>query len=203
MPDLDWRQPLWLLLSIQPLVLWFILQWLQKHSQELFADSHLLPWIQVHENKTLRQRLLSRNLAYSLAWVLFAISLAGPRLPDPQQKRHNEIALDIMIVVDVSRSMHATDISPTRLRRAVIESYEFLSFAKKAKVGVRVGIVVYAARPHLFVPLTTDFNALKYYLEDLDSLQLPTQGSQSSSALSFAIKELKAQKQNPKNENGT
>lgn len=191
MLSIDWQQPLWLLLSLQPLVLWLALQWLQKHSQELFADKHLLPWIQVHEEKNLKQHLLSRNLLYSLAWILLALSLAGPRLPDLQQKNKNDITLDIMMVVDVSRSMHATDIIPTRIRRAVLESYELLSFAKNA----RIGIVVYAARPHLFVPLTTDFNALKFYLNDLDSLQLPTRGSQSSLALSFAIKELTIQTQ--------
>jgi len=184
--NLDWRQPLWLLLALQPLLLWLILRRFQKRAQEQFAEPHLLPWIQVHENRTWRQRLFSRNIAYSLAWLFFAMTMAGPRLPDAQPENQNSINLDVMMVVDLSRSMYANDIAPTRLRRALLETYEFLSLAG----NTRIGIVVYAARAHLFVPMTTDFKALKFYLKDLDTLQLPTQGSDASAALAFARQKL-------------
>lgn len=191
---LDWRQPLWLLVAIQPLLLWLFLQWKQKNSQQKFADEHLLPWLQVHQNKSFWQRLFSRNTAYFLAWLLFALALAGPRLPDKPTNNQNEIVLDVMLVVDLSRSMMATDIKPSRLRRATFEAYDFLQLAE----NTRVGITVYAARPHLFVPLTPDFNALKFYLKDMDTLQLPTQGSDASAALAFAKNELLASNSNHK-----
>ncbi len=180
--NLDWRQPLWLLVALQPLLLWLLLRWLQKYAHTQFADSHLLPWIQVKQKKTLTQKIFSRNTAYGFAWVLVSLSLAGPRLPDENQLDQNEINLDVMMVIDLSRSMHATDIEPSRIRRAVLETYEFLSLAK----NTRVGVVVYAARAHLLVPLTKDHDALKFYLQDLDSLQLPTKGSDAVAALQLA-----------------
>lgn len=187
---INWREPLWLIIALQPLLLWLILRWVQNRQQQQFAEPHLLPWLQVHEDKTRWQgfisHLFSRNTAYVLAWFLLALSLAGPRLPDKPQNDKNEIVLDIMLVIDLSRSMLTKDIKPSRLRRAVLETYDFLSLAK----NTRVGITVYAARPHLFVPLTSDFKALKFYLKDLDTLQLPTLGSDASAALSFATKEL-------------
>lgn len=192
--SIDWRQPLWLLVAIQPFLLWLILRFIQKRSQHQFADKHLLPWIQVRQNKTFWQRLFSRDSAYFLAWLLFALSLAGPRLPDESNRNQNKIVLDIMMVVDLSRSMYATDIKPSRLRRTTLEAYEFLSLAK----NVRVGITVYAARSHLFVPLTSDFKALKFYLKNLDSLQLPTQGGDAGAALAFAQKELRSSEQGRK-----
>ncbi|MEE9352599.1 MAG: VWA domain-containing protein, partial [Thiotrichaceae bacterium] len=189
--SLDWRQPLWLLLALQPLFLWLVLRWLQKYKQTQFADSHLLPWIKVKQKQKLGKTLFSRDVAYGLAWVLLALSLAGPRVPDDQQlgsNNGNEVLVDIMMVIDLSRSMHAIDIIPSRIRRASLEAYELLSLVK----NTRMGIVVYAARPHLFVPLTTDKSALKFYLQDLDSLQLPTKGSDANAALAFAKKELQA-----------
>ncbi|MEE9302165.1 MAG: VWA domain-containing protein, partial [Thiotrichaceae bacterium] len=184
--NLDWRQPLWLLVALQPLLLWLVVRWLQQHKEVLFADAHLLPWIQVRQKKTVTEQILSRNSAYGLAWILMALTLAGPRLPDDRLIDHNEINLDVMMVIDLSRSMHATDIQPSRLRRATLEAYEFLSLAK----NTRVGIIVYAARAHLFVPLTKDHNALKFYLQDLDSLQLPTKGSNAKAAIQLAKDEL-------------
>ncbi len=187
---INWREPLWLLVVLQPLLLWLVLRWYQNRQQQKFADAHLLPYLQVHEDKTVWQgfvsSIVSRNAAYALAWFLFSLSLAGPRLPDKPLNNQNDIILDVMMVVDLSRSMLVTDIKPSRLRRATLEAYDFLSLAK----NTRVGITVYAARPHLFVPLTSDFKALRFYLKNLDTLQLPTLGSDASTALAFANKEL-------------
>jgi Ca-activated chloride channel family protein len=94
--------------------------------------------------------------------------------------------MNVMLVVDVSESMRVTDISPSRLRRAQIEISELLDRA----TGIRLGIVVFAARPHLYVPLTHDHEAIRYYLKSLDDLVLPTAGSGVNKALSMARNEL-------------
>ena len=187
---IEWRQPLWLLALLQPLLLWLWLYWKKRQQQQNFADEHLLPWVQVHNSKTIWQKVFLRNSAYVLAWLLLALSLAGPREPEQSYQANNNAVLDVMLVVDVSRSMQASDIKPSRLRRSVLEIYEFLSLAKRT----RVGITVYAGRPHLLAPLTTDFNAIKFYLESLETLQLPTRGSDAVQALSFAKNELIANK---------
>jgi len=183
---IDWQRPFWLLLVLQPLFLWLAIQWQKSNHQQRFADKHLLPWIKVENSKTIWQKIFSRDVAYSLAWIGFALALAGPRIPDQSHSDPSQTKYDVMLVMDLSRSMYATDIKPSRLRRAVLEAYEFLSIAK----SMRVSVIVYAARPHLYVPFTHDFNALKFYLKDTDTLELPTQGSDPAAAIRFAQKKL-------------
>lgn len=190
----DWQRPYWLLLMLQPLLLWLVMRWLRSRNQQRYADKHLLPWVRVKNSKTFWQKIFSRDIAYSLAWFGFALALAGPRVFDNKSFDPSNTKLDVMLLMDLSRSMYATDIKPSRLRRSVLEAYEFLSLAK----SLRVGIVVYAARAHLYVPLTHDMGALEFYLKDLDSMILPTQGSDVIAALRFAQKELKQSKDHPK-----
>ena len=156
--SIQWQQPWWFLLALQPVMLWLILRWLAKKSQQDFADEHLLPWVKVPTHKTIWQNIISRDTAYFIAWIGFAMALANPQIPDTKVVDSNNANVDIMLVIDLSQSMYATDIKPSRLRRATLEAYEFLSLVKNA----RAGVVVYAARPHLFVPLTNDFNALRF-----------------------------------------
>ena len=179
---ISWRQPLWLVIACQPILLWLTIRWLKKRNEQQFADKHLLPWIQVHEKKPGLNRLFSRNTAYFLSWFFFALALAEPRIPEKSPNNQDDILMNIMMVIDLSESMHANDIKPTRIRRAVLEAYDFLSIVKNA----RIGIIVYAARAHLYIPFTTDLDALKFYLKDLDSLQLPTRGSDAVAAIQLA-----------------
>ena len=185
---LDWRQSLWLLLALQPLLLWLFLRWKNNKATNNFADKHLLPWVQVTQQKSFLQKLFSRNTAYWLAMALLAIAMAGPRTPLESADSKQASALDIMLVIDVSASMKATDILPSRLQRTAQELHELLTLIKRD--DVRFGSIVYAARPHLFVPMTNDHNALKFYLKDLNKLVLPTKGSDASAALLMAAKAL-------------
>ena len=121
-----------------------------------------------------------------LAWLLLAISLAGPRLLLEQPARADKPDMNIMLVVDVSRSMRVRDIQPDRLRRVQIEINELLHRASNN----RIGLILYTARAHVFVPFTRDMSALKYYLELMDSIPLPTLGSSAYSALELARKEI-------------
>jgi len=191
-----WREPFWLFIGLQPILVYLLRQTTQQRQYLQFADRKLLPWVIIHSNKTkmhnILEKIFSKDSAYILAWFLFAIATAGPRLAleIPDQKLENNT--DIMLVVDVSRSMQANDVSPNRIRRAQIEISELLERSH----GNRIGIVVFAARPHLYVPLTSDYTALRFYLKSLDDLILPTMGSQPASALNLAYQELK-----PSNEN--
>ena len=183
------REPLWLLLAFAPLTVWWF-RLASQPKQASFADAHLMPWIVSQQHIGIRQRLLSKNSAFLIAWLLFAIAASGPRLPIERVTQEQATDMDIMLVVDVSRSMRVTDISPSRLRRAQIEIEELLEHASKTQTGKRIGVIVFAAHPHLLVPLTSDHEALRFYLRSLDSLVLPTNGSEPAAALELAHKEL-------------
>ncbi len=183
---LSWHEPRWLLLTALPIFIYW-LRTIVRQTKTQYAEAHLMPWVAVQQRTHLRKRLISKNSAYLLAWLLIGIAAAGPRLPLQLATMEQVTNLDIMLVVDVSRSMQATDIQPSRLRRAQIEIEELLSRAK----GKRIGIIVFAARPHLLSPPTSDMSALRFYLRTLNSLTLPTTGSNPITALAFAQKELR------------
>lgn len=184
--NLHWREPLWLFICLLPITISLIKRLLQKNTLDSYADRALQPWVVLRVQRRLRQRFFSSNTAYGLAWILFAVSAAGPRLPLEIHGEQQSYERDIYLVVDVSQSMLATDVLPNRILRAKLEILELLERLQNQ----RAGIIVYTARPHLYVPLTSDHNALKHYLEKLDSLILPTQGSQPGAALELALQEL-------------
>ena len=181
--SLSWREPLWLLFLAYPALhmAWHFYH--QRKQAQQYADTALLPWVQAgkkHWKRAIRPAL------WSCFWWLIAITLAGPRLPLQANEGQTQPNKTIMLVVDVSRSMQTTDILPTRLQRATLEVYELLSMVHAS----RIGIIVYAARPHLLVPATADLNAVRFYSEKLDTLVLPTLGSDAIAALNFAKKQL-------------
>lgn len=152
-----------------------------------------MPWVTVRQSTSILRYLFSKNTAYLASWVLISLAAAGPRLttdlPSLSPTNHS----DIMLVVDVSRSMNVTDTQPSRLQRARIEIEEFLMRAN----GSRIGIIVFAARAHLFVPLTFDHRVIQHYLRYIDDLILPTHGSDPIAAIKMAQKELKDSTQPP------
>ncbi len=97
------------------------------------------------------------------------IAIAGPR---GGEEKTPTIAgrRDVMIVLDVSRSMAAEQ--PSRLDKAV-RSLRTLTEAKRLPAGTRVGLVVFAARPWLAFPLTADFEHLAMTLDQIAAGEIP------------------------------
>ncbi len=180
--DLHWRQPWWLLLALIPLALPLLAGRRRRGRHDAYADPTLQPWVLVTDGARPGLVRRWRRLAAALAWLLFAVSLAGPRLPLDEASSSPRPRGDLLLLVDVSRSMRAADPRPSRLRRARVEIEELLSRAP----GLRIGIVLFAARAHLYVPPTADYAALRFYLAQLDELRLPTAGSRPREALTMA-----------------
>lgn len=190
---IHWREPLWLLLVLQPFLLLLINKLIQKNNISRYADKKLQPWVVFPNNAELIRKIFSKNSAYFLAWLMFSVALAGPRTPLTQSDKEQLFGANIMVVLDLSRSMKAMDIKPSRLQRAKTEIYELLNLAQNH----RVGITVYSARPHLLSPITSDHTALQSYIESIDRLSFPTQGSNPVDAILFAQKELIKSKGKP------
>ncbi len=184
--NISWREPLWLLLALQPIIILFVKKLIQKNNLTLYAEKKLQPWVVWPASNVFTIKAFSKNTAYLFAWLLFSIALAGPRLPLSHVDKNQLLGVNIMLVVDLSASMQARDITPNRLRRSKLEIYELLEKAH----AHRIGITVFSARPHLYVPITSDHETLKTYIETLDQLKFPTTGSKPFEALLLAKKEL-------------
>ncbi|MEJ2142618.1 MAG: VWA domain-containing protein [Gammaproteobacteria bacterium] len=181
----SWREPLWLLVAFQPFALYLLVLLVRLSRRENYADQHLLAWSKISgRNNNLKNS--RHGLFLLLAWIGFAISMAGPRTAEKVFSTDPSALTNIMVVFDVSRSMDAHDINPSRLERARVELYNFLERTQDS----RIGIVLYAARPHLLSPLTADKNLLRHYISNIETSLLPTRGSKLKDALDYAARYL-------------
>ncbi len=94
---------------------------------------------------------------------------------------------NIVLVLDISRSMGATDLKPTRLAQAKVLLYELLD----SLPNDRLALVAFAGYPYLFAPLTHDHNALRETIEQIDFDSIPRGGSDLAAAIELGVQTLK------------
>lgn len=98
-------------------------------------------------------------------------------------ERMAQKGIDIMIALDVSNSMYAQDLSPSRLEKAKL----FADKLMEKMGGNRIGLVLFAGRSYLSVPLTSDIEALKMNLSLASPENVPTQGTVLGDALQMSF----------------
>lgn len=126
-------------------------------------------------------KFLFKFLIALVAITLLAFSLANPRRAESSgQIARNGI--DLMIALDVSTSMLAEDISPSRLERA----RQVLSRLLPRLENNRIGLVIFAGKAYLQMPLTSDHAAAKMYIASATPESVPTQGTVIGEALRIA-----------------
>lgn len=121
---------------------------------------------------------LKKFLLISAAMTLLVLALANLRLPTGSEKVSRN-GIDVMIAIDVSKSMLAQDVQPTRLDRAK----QVLGRLIDKLNNDRVGIVIFAGKSYLQMPLTADHSAAKMYLSAASTEAVPTQGTVIGDAL--------------------
>jgi len=149
--------------------LYFLSLYLRKKAIARFAETALF------KRLTGSSSLAKKNLKFILA--LSALAFLTIALIDPETGAHlenvNSSGSDIVITLDVSNSMNAQDISPSRLERAK-EAVEQLINKMQ---GDRVGIVIFAGQSFVQLPITTDYNSAKLFLGEINSTLIPMQGT--------------------------
>jgi|SRR5450432_68496 len=90
--------------------------------------------------------------------------------------------VDVMIMLDVSKSMLAQDVKPSRLDKAKQLLYRLVDHLQND----RIGLILFAGRSYMQMPLTTDHGAAKLYISEAGPDAVPTQGTVFSEALSMA-----------------
>jgi Ca-activated chloride channel family protein len=118
--------------------------------------------------------------ALSVAAFLGVVALAGPRWGEENIVAETR-GLSLAIVIDISRSMLAEDVSPSRLGRAVREARRLVQDLN----GDRLGLVVFAGSSYILSPLSVDGSALGLYLDALD----PDVASEGGTRLAAALRQ--------------
>lgn len=176
---------LWLLAVTLPLLAWFLWHaWRKK--QELiarFVQSRLLAQLTVGVSPW-RQRLRLVLLVAAVGLILLA--LARPQLGFAWEEVRQR-GLDIIVAIDTSRSMMATDVPPNRLARAKLAA---LDLQQKAKSD-RLGLVAFAGTAFLQCPLTLDDDAFRQSVNLLEPGIIPQGGTALAEAIQTALKSFK------------
>ena len=129
-----------------------------------------------------------RMVLYALAFFCFVIGLARPLIGAKLQERKTKGA-EVMIVLDVSNSMLAQDYSPNRLERAKLSISRLVDKLKDD----RIGMVVFAGRAFVQLPITTDYVSAKMFLSSISTESVPVQGTAIGDAIHTAIRSFSAQ----------
>ncbi len=126
--------------------------------------------------------VITKALLRVFYFTLFIMALLGPSFGE-QQKEVKAIGKDIYIAIDLSQSMNATDIVPTRLERL---KYELNNFIHSLPAD-RVGIIIFSSEAFIQCPLTFDKSALNLFIQTLQSSLVPDAGTNIASALQLAL----------------
>lgn len=158
-------------LALLPVLL--LLHYLQitakKKKLEKLADSNL------HELLAPAASFRRKNWKHFLLMLAFGfliLALANPQIGSRMEKAKRK-GIDLVVALDVSNSMLAEDIQPSRIenaRRAIDRLVTKLQ-------GDRLGLVVFAGNAYTHLPITTDYAAARMFLSSIDTDIVPTQGT--------------------------
>ncbi len=163
------------------LIVFFVL--IFRHKQmllERFGHLEILKRIMPGFN---RRRMVWKSIFFILSYVCFVIALADPQIGTKLEEVKRE-GVDIIVALDVSNSMLAEDIKPSRLEKAKHELDNFIDLLQ----GDRIGLIAFAGLAHLVCPLTLDYGAAKMFLQLIDTDLIPVQGTALEEAIRTAMK---------------
>lgn len=182
-------RPLWLIgLLLCPLLWRFQARGRQlEHDWARAIDPKLLAYLtpqsahSAHTNEQQKQQRHTRLLPGLLALCL--IALAGPsweQKPQPVMQLQDQM----VVIVDLSLSMLATDLAPNRLTRAKQKLQDLLSLRKEGNTA----LIVFSGDAHVVTPLTDDTNTISANIPALDPYLMPVIGARPDRAVTEAVK---------------
>ena len=161
----------------------FFLIWGNRRKYTLlvqFCGENLLPKL---VGSSFKDQLKLRTIFLVSTFVFLLFALTRPQW-GYQWEDINQEGVDIIVALDVSRSMLAEDIKPNRLERAKRKISDLLDMLR----GDRVGLVAFAGTSFVQCPLTLDYSAARIFLNAIDTDLIPVQGTALGDALRKSVK---------------
>lgn len=179
MVHIDEKWYLYLLFAIPLLwILYFGVQIWKRKAQNRFAEKSALRKL-APEHSVFKTWLKFGLFALILASLI--VALANPKIGTKLKNVKRE-GVDIVFAVDVSKSMLAEDVKPSRLEKAKRITSEVINILH----GDRIGLVAYAGQAYPLLPLTADYSAAKMFLQSMNTDMLSSQGTAIQQAISVA-----------------
>ena len=183
MPDFSnfhFLRPMWFWALVPGVGLW-VLMLLERTTAwrwRTVVAPHLLEHLVRHPGR----RPWTRPTLFALPGLMLAVlTLAGPTW-DRQKTPFVQDEAPLVVALDLSQSMDAVDVQPTRLQRAQQKIRDLLPL----RPGTRTGLIAYAGSSHMVLPLTDDPKVIEMYLVSLETGLMPVAGKDPSKALRLA-----------------
>jgi Ca-activated chloride channel homolog len=160
-------------------ILFISLNFWRNRRMKRFADKSL--WYAVRQNYSKAKRNFKITLLTIIALVLFVLILNlqfGTKMQEVKR-----VGADVMIVLDISKSMLAEDMQPNRLeksKQAVERLIDNLD-------GDRIGLILFAGEAYTQLPITADYAAAKLFLSSVSTDMISKQGTNISDAIKLAV----------------
>ncbi len=151
----------------------------QKKDLKQFASSNLIKSLIPNLS---RNRSILRFSIWAVGFSFLIMGASNLQFGDKKQTL-KKAGINLIICLDVSKSMMAEDIKPFRLKRAKLAISKIIN----SLGSDRIGIVVFAGDAYLQLPLTSDHSAAKMYLDNISTDLIPIQGTNIANALELAI----------------
>jgi Ca-activated chloride channel family protein len=132
--------------------------------------------------KTPFQNIFIKLFVRTIVFALLIIAFLGPSFGD-SKREIKSVGKDILICVDLSKSMDAYDVQPTRLEKVKFE----LKKIAEAFNSDRIGIIIFSSEAFMQCPLTYDQNALNLFIETMNSGLVPASGTDFGPPLKMAL----------------
>jgi Ca-activated chloride channel family protein len=178
-------RPYWLVAIIPLLIVTvlFLKRKLISRSWQSVIDARLLPFILTGQEG---HKAKWPVYVFALAGLLIIVAMAGPaweKLPQPVYRSQS----GLVIVLDMSQSMDATDIKPSRITRAKHKIMDILA----KRIEGQTALVVYASEAFVVSPLSDDVKTIESLVTSLSTELMPRQGSHPLQAIEKAVDLLK------------
>jgi len=177
---LHFIRPFWLVALPMILLTWWLVR--RRDAVRARVDAPIAPHLRdaLTMNRDAREGLRAVD-GVALLMVFAAIAAAGPTWSKQASPWFEETA-PLVVAIEVSDTMRASDLQPTRLDRARFKILDLVA----ARTGSRTALIAYAGSAHIVIPPSTDVDVLKPFLESLDPAIMPEPGSNAGAVLPLA-----------------
>jgi Ca-activated chloride channel family protein len=179
----DWEDPMWLYgLAILPL--FFVIRWL---IMRVFRPSLPIALMKKDiKNDPISILRFVPPFLFFLTLALVLVALARPQSTNEEVEQWSE-GIDIMLTIDISESMKIEDFKPNRLEAAKEVARDFIA----GRFQDRIGLVVFSGDAFSRAPLTTDYELLNTYIDDISFELIENGGTAIGSALAVSTNRLR------------
>ena len=185
---MEWQHPQSLYLILPLAVAWLALSLYSRRKRSRAAEAFVAQamWSRILPADS-RARFWMKWFFQETAIVMGLVALAGPRF-GTQYEDVVPRGSDLYVLIDVSRSMLAEDVPPSRLGRAKADVAALVNRLE----GERVGLIAFAGQAVVKCPLTVDYDAFRRSLDELDTASAPRGGTAIGDAIRKALEVFQA-----------